>query len=160
MRSPMRLVRAFAVVTLLALGAAAALAYHWYRQPLPLPSAPFDFEVRTGSTLSAVARQLHDSGVLVADDIPTDDPFISEERWKVNLDRLGAVQLPMTVQDAVAARLSALSTAERADEGAGRLAPQLVAVADEQSLPHLPRVGDALEQMHGDKSFPRTRCEC
>ena len=60
----MRLVRAFAVVTLLALGAAAALAYHWYRQPLPLPSAPFDFEVRTGSTLSAVARQLHDSGVI------------------------------------------------------------------------------------------------
>src|SRR5205814_5687646 len=60
----MRLVRAFAVVTLLALGAAAALAYHWYRQPLPLPSAPFDFEVRTGSRLSAVARQLHDSGVI------------------------------------------------------------------------------------------------
>lgn len=63
--------------------------------------------------LERTIRILHDSGVLVSDDIPTDDPFISEERWKVNLDRIDAVRLPMTVQDAVAARLSALSTAER-----------------------------------------------
>jgi tetratricopeptide (TPR) repeat protein len=63
--------------------------------------------------LERTVRILQDNGVLVPEEIPTDDPFISEERWKVNLDRMGAVHLPMTVEDAVAARLSALSTAER-----------------------------------------------
>ncbi|GAC1546604.1 MAG: hypothetical protein NVS3B10_10570 [Polyangiales bacterium] len=63
--------------------------------------------------LERTVRILHDSGVLVAEEIPTDDPFISEERWRVNLDRLGSVHLPLTVQDAVAARLGALSPVER-----------------------------------------------
>ena len=60
----MRLLRALSVVIVLALGAAGVLAYHWYREPLPLPTAPFEFEVRAGSTLSAIARQLRDAGVI------------------------------------------------------------------------------------------------
>jgi tetratricopeptide (TPR) repeat protein len=63
--------------------------------------------------LERMVRILHDSGVLTAEEIPTDDPFISEERWKVDLARLSTVRLPMTVQDAVNARLSALSPFER-----------------------------------------------
>jgi UPF0755 protein len=41
-----------------------ALAWYWYRTPLALPASPFDFEVRAGATLSSVAHQLHDAGVL------------------------------------------------------------------------------------------------
>ena len=63
--------------------------------------------------LEKTIRILHDSGVLRVEEIPTDDPFINEERWHVNLDRLEHVHLPLTVQDAVAARLAALSPSER-----------------------------------------------
>lgn len=51
------------LVVLAALGCA-ALAWHWYHAPLPLPRTPFDFEVRSGATLSAVARRLHEEGLL------------------------------------------------------------------------------------------------
>src|SRR6266550_1357241 len=60
----MRLFRALVVVTVLALGVAGAVAFVWYRQPLPLPTSPFEFEVRSGATLAAVARQLRDAGVI------------------------------------------------------------------------------------------------
>ena len=60
----MRLLRALVVVAVLALGAAGAVAFVWYRQPLPLPASPFEFEVRSGATLAAVARQLRDEGVI------------------------------------------------------------------------------------------------
>jgi len=60
----MRLFRALVVVTVLALGAASAVASVRYRQPLPLPASPFEFEVRPGATLAAVARQLRDAGVI------------------------------------------------------------------------------------------------
>jgi UPF0755 protein len=49
---------------LIAAGAVVALAWYWYRTPLTLPRTPMDFEVRTGATLSGVARQLHEAGVL------------------------------------------------------------------------------------------------
>jgi len=65
------------------------------------------------SLLEKMVRILHDSGVLRAEEVPTDDPDIHEERWHVNLDRLSAVSLPLTVQDAVNARLAALSPTER-----------------------------------------------
>ena len=61
----MRLFRALVVITALVLGAASAVAFVWYRQPLPLPATPFEFEVRPGATLAAVARQLRDAGVIV-----------------------------------------------------------------------------------------------
>ena len=51
-------------LVLIAAGACVMLAWYWYRTPLALPRAPFDFEVRAGATLSAVARQLHDAGVV------------------------------------------------------------------------------------------------
>ena len=60
----MRLLRLVFIAALLALVAASAFAWHWFRQPLPLPASPYGFEVRPGATLSAVARQLHDAGTL------------------------------------------------------------------------------------------------
>jgi UPF0755 protein len=51
-------------LVLIATGACVMLAWYWYRTPLALPRAPFDFEVRAGATLSAVARQLHEAGVV------------------------------------------------------------------------------------------------
>jgi UPF0755 protein len=60
----MRLLRFVSIAALLALVAAGAFAWHWLRQPLPLPATPYGFEVRPGATLSAVARQLRDAGVL------------------------------------------------------------------------------------------------
>jgi UPF0755 protein len=60
----MRLLRLVFIAALLALVAASAFAWHWLRQPLPLPASPYGFEVRPGATLSAVARQLHDAGML------------------------------------------------------------------------------------------------
>ena len=60
----MRLLRALVIVAVLALGAAGAVAFVWYRQPLPLPASPFEFEVRPGTTLAAVARQLRDANVI------------------------------------------------------------------------------------------------
>jgi UPF0755 protein len=60
----MRVIGVFFVVIGLALIGAGTLAYQWYRQPLPLPTTPFEFEVRAGSTLSAVARELRDAGVV------------------------------------------------------------------------------------------------
>jgi cell division protein YceG involved in septum cleavage len=51
-------------LVLIAAGCGVMLAWYWYRTPLALPRAPFDFEVRAGATLSAVARQLHEAGVV------------------------------------------------------------------------------------------------
>jgi UPF0755 protein len=51
-------------LALIAGTAVAAVAWHWYRAPLPLPQAPYEFEVRAGATLGGVARQLGDAGVL------------------------------------------------------------------------------------------------
>jgi len=51
-------------LALIAGAAVAALAWHGYHAPLPLPRAPYDFEVRAGTTLAGVAHQLGDAGVL------------------------------------------------------------------------------------------------
>ena len=37
---------------------------HWLAQPLPLPQSPFEFEVKSGASLSSVARELTAAGVL------------------------------------------------------------------------------------------------
>jgi tetratricopeptide (TPR) repeat protein len=63
--------------------------------------------------IERLIRILHDAGVLSVTEVPTEDPFVHEERWKVDLERLGEVQLPLNVQDAVAARLAALDPFER-----------------------------------------------
>ena len=49
---------------LVAAGALALAAYVKYRQPLPLPVSPFEFDVRTGTPLATVARTLRDAGVI------------------------------------------------------------------------------------------------
>ena len=57
----MRKSRVAVVVVLLlalALAGAALVGDSWYRKPLPLPRSPFDFEVRSGASLSSVARSL------------------------------------------------------------------------------------------------------
>ena len=46
------------------LAAAYAVGTAWYRQPLPLPRTPFDFDVRTGASLGTVARSLAAAGVV------------------------------------------------------------------------------------------------
>jgi tetratricopeptide (TPR) repeat protein len=56
--------------------------------------------------LEQIVRVYHETGVLVA----TDD-FV-EERWSVHPERLGEVRLPLSVQDAVQARIAALAPEE------------------------------------------------
>jgi len=53
-----------AVMLLVAAGALALAAYVKYRQPLPLPVSPFEFDVRSGTPLATVARTLRDAGVI------------------------------------------------------------------------------------------------
>ncbi len=55
--------RLLLVILLLAAAAAGGLRW-WLAQPLPLPASPYSFEVRTGASLRAVARELVDAGVL------------------------------------------------------------------------------------------------
>jgi UPF0755 protein len=47
-----------------ALAVAGAVGNRWYRAPLPLPQTPYDFEVRSGASLTSVARALHAAGVI------------------------------------------------------------------------------------------------
>jgi tetratricopeptide (TPR) repeat protein len=63
--------------------------------------------------LERTVRILHDHGVLTAEEVPTDEAFVTRERWRVDLERLADVHLPMTVLDAVSARLAALGPEER-----------------------------------------------
>ncbi len=57
--------------------------------------------------LEQIVRIYHDTGVLeVADDF-------EDERWLIHADKLEAVKLPLTVQDAVQARIAALAPDER-----------------------------------------------
>jgi tetratricopeptide (TPR) repeat protein len=58
--------------------------------------------------LEKMVRVFHDMGVL-----QSADPFAEEETWAVHLDRLDEVRLPMNVEDAVQARIAALSAEER-----------------------------------------------
>jgi tetratricopeptide (TPR) repeat protein len=58
--------------------------------------------------LAQMVRSYHDSGVLEEVSAP-DAP----EAWRVNLARLTTVRLPMSVEDAVAIRISALAQHER-----------------------------------------------
>jgi len=57
--------------------------------------------------LEQIVRIYHDAGVLEA----TDD--FEDERWVIHSDKLASVKLPLTVQDAVQARIAALAPEER-----------------------------------------------
>jgi tetratricopeptide (TPR) repeat protein len=57
--------------------------------------------------LEQIVRIYHDAGVLEV----TDD--FQDERWVIHSEKLAAVKLPLTVQDAVQARIAALAPEER-----------------------------------------------
>jgi UPF0755 protein len=59
-----RVARLIALLVLAAAGAMAWFAWRAYTQPLPLPRAPFAFDVRPGASLSVVARELGAAGAL------------------------------------------------------------------------------------------------
>jgi UPF0755 protein len=59
-----RVARIIALLILAAAGAMAWFAWRAYTQPLPLPRAPFAFDVRPGASLAAVARELGAAGAL------------------------------------------------------------------------------------------------
>jgi UPF0755 protein len=73
----MRIVKLLLLFVAAAAVGVAGVAWTWYRTPLTLPSMPYDFEVRSGATLSAVARALYDHGVL-----PHPLALIALARWR------------------------------------------------------------------------------
>jgi tetratricopeptide (TPR) repeat protein len=58
--------------------------------------------------LERMVRIFHDMGV-----IEVKDNFAEVEVWRIHLERLGGVRLPLTVEDAIQARIGALSPHER-----------------------------------------------
>ncbi|MFO1396979.1 MAG: endolytic transglycosylase MltG [Burkholderiales bacterium] len=66
------------ILALLLLAAAVAGWYGWrlYTEPLPLPASPYPYDVRTGATLSGVARELANAGVL-----PQPLALVALARW-------------------------------------------------------------------------------
>ncbi len=58
--------------------------------------------------LEQMVRIYHDVGVLVEVSAP-----LAEPRWEVHLDRLSVAKLPMTIEDAVEARIAALDHDEK-----------------------------------------------
>lgn len=58
--------------------------------------------------LERMVHIFHDMGV-----IEVKDEFAEVEAWSIHLDRLSEVKLPLTVEDAIQARISALSPHER-----------------------------------------------
>lgn len=60
-------------------------------------------------SLEQMVRIYHDTGVL-----QEDDPLSEEPGWTVHLDKLHSARLPLTIEDAVNARLAALDPDEKA----------------------------------------------
>lgn len=58
--------------------------------------------------LERMVRIFHDMGV-----IEVKDEFAEQEGWVIHLDRLSEVKLPLTVEDAIQARIAALAPQER-----------------------------------------------
>jgi tetratricopeptide (TPR) repeat protein len=58
--------------------------------------------------LERMVRVFHDIGV-----VEVKDEFAENEEWVVHVERLEEVKLPLTVEDAIQARIAALSTEER-----------------------------------------------
>jgi UPF0755 protein len=72
-----RLLRRLLVAVLIGVLAAAVLGKWFLERPLVVPTEPWDFEVKSGATLSAVARDLAGAGVLAH---PL--PLVALARWK------------------------------------------------------------------------------
>ncbi|MDD5385184.1 MAG: endolytic transglycosylase MltG [Gallionella sp.] len=60
--------RLFTLIILLVLLATAGLGYYAYR-PLPLPATPFEFELKQGSSLKSMARDMQQAGLLQQDQL-------------------------------------------------------------------------------------------
>ena len=73
LRNVIRVLAVFAIVA----GVATMALSWWFSRPLPLPSSPYSFEVRSGMTLKSVAQELVDAGVL-----PFDLPLVALARLK------------------------------------------------------------------------------
>jgi UPF0755 protein len=70
------LVRILAVLAIVAGAATMALGW-WFSRPLPLPSSPYSFEVRAGTSLRSLAQELVGAGVL-----RFDLPLVALARFK------------------------------------------------------------------------------
>ncbi len=60
------------------------------------------------SLLEQMVHVFHDMGVLTSE-----DPFSEYEKWTIHPERMDEARLPLTIEDAVFARISALAPAER-----------------------------------------------
>lgn len=60
------------------------------------------------SLLEQMVHVFHDMGVLTSD-----DPFAEQETWTIHPERMDEARLPLTVEDAVFARIAALAPRER-----------------------------------------------
>jgi tetratricopeptide (TPR) repeat protein len=76
--------------------------------PQRLVDAALGMSGGTPGLMEAMVRVFFESGVLAED--PNKDP---RAPWRVDLDRLQSARLPLTVEDAVLARLQSLSVQER-----------------------------------------------
>ncbi|HKY41230.1 MAG TPA: tetratricopeptide repeat protein [Polyangiaceae bacterium] len=77
--------------------------------PQQLLDAALGMSGGTPGLMEAMVRVFFEAGVLVE----AKPELIGQRRWLVDLDRLQSARLPLTVDDAVLARLSALSVHER-----------------------------------------------
>ena len=59
-----RVLTSLVLLSALVMTAAYLFGTHWLAQPLPLPQTPYEFEVKSGASLSSVARELTAAGVL------------------------------------------------------------------------------------------------
>jgi UPF0755 protein len=73
----LRRVARFIAASLIAAVAVAAAGWWWLQRPLELPVSPYAFDVRTGSSLRGVARELAGAGVLAHE-----LPLVALARWR------------------------------------------------------------------------------
>ncbi|MFO1412828.1 MAG: endolytic transglycosylase MltG [Burkholderiales bacterium] len=72
-----RVARILALLLLVVAAVAGWYGWRLYSEPLPLPTAPYPFDVRTGASLSTVARDLGAAGVL-----PQPMALVALARWR------------------------------------------------------------------------------
>ena len=72
-----RVARILALLLLAGAGIAGWYAWRLYTEPLPLPTAPYPFDVRQGASLGAVARELAAAGAL-----PQPLALVALARWR------------------------------------------------------------------------------
>jgi tetratricopeptide (TPR) repeat protein len=75
----------------------------------PLVESACAFAGGNPAMLEQMVRIYHDVGVLTE----LNAPLASEPEWRVNLERLSSAKLPLTIEDAVNARIAALDQEEK-----------------------------------------------